>query len=143
MGPSAAVGASEATHGPEGLPATPLFAQYEALRGRCPGAVLLYRLGDFFELFGVDAERAAPLLGLVLTTRDGRTPMCGVPAVALEEHLAALVGHGMRVAVAEQMETPRPGVKLVRREIVRIAGPATLLPPEGGGAADRAPHRPR
>ena len=124
---------------PAPLPATPLFAQYEALRARCPGAMLLYRLGDFFELFGVDAERAAPLLGLVLTTRDGRTPMCGVPAIALEEHLAGLVAHGLRVAVAEQMEAPGPGVKLVRRDIVRIAGPATLLGPDGPASGDRAP----
>ena len=120
------------------LPTTPLFAQYEALRARCPGAMLLYRLGDFFELFGADAERAAPLLGLVLTSRDGKTPMCGVPAIALEEHLAGLVGHGLRVAVAEQMELPRPGVKLVRRNIVRIAGPGTLLPPDAAAPADRA-----
>lgn len=115
-------------------PATPLFAQYEALRARCPGALLLFRLGDFFELFGTDAERAAPVLGLVLTSRDGRTPMCGVPVIALEEHLTALVGHGLRVAVAEQMEPARPGTKLVRRAIVRVASAATLLPAEGASA---------
>ncbi|MCL6596905.1 MAG: DNA mismatch repair protein MutS [Firmicutes bacterium] len=116
----------------EALPATPLFAQYEALRARCPGALLLFRLGDFFELFGRDAQMAAPLLGLVLTSRDGRTPMCGVPAVALEEHLAALVRAGHRVAVAEQMEAPS-GRSLVRRAIVRVAAPSTLLAPEGAG----------
>lgn len=114
------------------LPPTPLFVQYDALRARCPGALMLYRLGDFFELFGPDAELAASLLGLVLTSRDGRTPMCGVPAIALEDHLAALVAAGHRVAVAEQMEPARPGVKLVRRDVVRIATPGTWLGPEGG-----------
>jgi len=129
--------AAPAERSPAPLPPTPLFAQYEALRARCPGALLAYRLGDFFELFGEDAVLASRLLGLVLTTRDGKTPMCGVPAGALEDHLASLVAAGHRVAVADQMEAPRPGVKLVRRDVVRIVSPGTLLVADGAGADAR------
>ncbi len=116
--------------GDDGLPQSPLYAQYRLLREKCPGALLLFRLGDFYELFGEDAKYAAPRLGLMLTSRDGDTPMCGVPALALEETLARLVALGRRVAVAEQMELPRPGTKLVRREIVRMASPGTYVEPE-------------
>lgn len=115
----------------DGLPQSPLYSQYRWLRQQVPGALLLFRLGDFYELFGEDAKFAAPRLALMLTSRDGDTPMCGVPAMALEETLAKLVATGRRVAVAEQMELPRPGVKLVRREIVRMASPGTYVEPEG------------
>ena len=88
---------------------TPMMAQYRALKARDPDALLLFRMGDFYEMFGEDAERAAPLLGLALTTRDkgpNAVPMAGFPHPALESYLAKIVQAGQRAAVCEQLEDP-------------------------------------
>jgi DNA mismatch repair protein MutS len=108
--------------------ATPLQAQYQRLRAQHPDALLLFRLGDFYELFGEDAERAAPLLEVVLTRRDG-VPMCGVPHHALDVYLARLLARGVKVAVAEQVEDPATARGLVRREVVRVVTPGTVVEP--------------
>lgn len=113
--------------GQDALPQTPLFIQYGALRERTPGAVLLFRLGDFYEMFGEDAKIGSDTLGLALTSRDGQTPMAGVPVSSLESALTGLVEAGYRVAVAEQMEAPGQGKPLVRRDIVRVVSPGTLV----------------
>ena len=98
---------------------TPMMAQYQAMRRSLPADVLLmYRLGDFYEMFFEDAMVAAPILNVALTKRH-TTPMCGVPFHAAEGYLARLLKAGKRVAIAEQTSDPKPG-KLVEREITRI-----------------------
>jgi DNA mismatch repair protein MutS len=113
---------------------TPMLEQYWALKREVPDALLLYRLGDFYEMFFEDAEAAAPLLGLVLTARhrdtDIEAPMCGVPHHALESYVARLVAAGRKVAIAEQTEAPQKGKTLVARKIVRVLTPGTLVDPE-------------
>ncbi len=115
--------------------ATPVIAQYLALKRTHPGALLFYRMGDFYELFFEDAGRAAAALDIQLTRRgkyEGEDiPMCGVPVHAAEAYLARLIRQGFRVAVCEQMEDPAEARKRgskspVRRAVVRIVTPGTL-----------------
>ncbi len=104
---------------------TPMMAQYQAMRKSLPGdVILLYRLGDFYEMFFEDAKTAAPILNVALTKRGG-TPMCGVPYHAAQAYLARLLKAGKRVAIAEQTSDPIPG-KLVEREIARILTPGSI-----------------
>lgn len=110
---------------------TPMMQQYRELKARDPDALLLFRMGDFYEMFGDDAERASPLLGITLTTRDKEkgaqaVPMAGFPHFALEGYLGKLVAAGVRVAVCEQVEDPKLAKGLVRREVVRVVTPGTL-----------------
>jgi DNA mismatch repair protein MutS len=105
--------------------ATPMMAQYLAMRKSLPAdVILLYRLGDFYEMFFEDAKTAAPILNVALTKRGG-TPMCGVPYHAAQGYLARLLKAGKRVAIAEQTSDPKPG-KLVEREIARILSPGSI-----------------
>jgi DNA mismatch repair protein MutS len=111
--------------------ATPMMQQYRELKARDPDALLLFRMGDFYELFGDDAERASALLGLTLTTRDRdkgdqAMPMAGFPHPALETYLAKIVAAGLRAAVCEQVEDARLAKGLVKREVVRVVTPGTL-----------------
>ncbi len=108
------------------LPDTPVMRQYQELKGACPQAILFFRLGDFYEMFGPDAQTAAPLLGLVLTSRQG-VPMCGVPFHNSQPYIARLLKAGHRVAIAEQTEDPSKAKKLVRREVVRVITPGTVV----------------
>src|SRR5258708_22596947 len=97
--------------------ATPMMQQYRELKARDPDALLLFRMGDFYEMFGEDAERAAPLLGLALTSRDkgpNALPMAGFPHPALESYLAKLVQAGQRAPVCEQVADPKPAKGLAR-----------------------------
>ncbi|MGA0846391.1 MAG: DNA mismatch repair protein MutS, partial [Luteolibacter sp.] len=104
---------------------TPMMSQYLAMRKSLPEDVLLlFRLGDFYEMFFDDAVTAAPILNVALTKRGG-TPMCGVPYHAAQAYLARLLKAGKRVAIAEQTSDPRPG-KLVEREIARILSPGSI-----------------
>ena len=108
---------------------TPMMQQYRELKARDPDALLLFRMGDFYELFFEDAERAAALLGLTLTSRDKgpvAIPMAGFPHPALEQYLARIVTSGHRAAVCEQVEDARQAKGLVRREVVRVVTPGTL-----------------
>ncbi|MGC8884600.1 MAG: DNA mismatch repair protein MutS [Bryobacteraceae bacterium] len=111
-------------------PATPLMRQYHAAKQQAPGALLFFRLGDFYELFYEDAIVAARELEITLTSRNKErgepVPMCGVPAHAAENYIARLIQKGYRVAICEQMEDPRLAKKLVRREITRIVTPGTV-----------------
>ena len=107
---------------------TPMLRQYRAMRQDLDGdALLLFRLGDFYELFMDDARRAAPLLGLALTHRAGQ-PMCGIPHHALDAYLAKIVRAGLKAAICDQMEDPKSvkGGRMVRREITRIVTPGTV-----------------
>src|SRR3954453_23126045 len=99
------------------LPSTPMMQQYRELKARDPEALLLFRMGDFYELFGDDAERASALLCLALTSRDkgaDALPMCGFPHPALEPYLAKIVGAGLRAAVCEQVEAQRLAKGIVK-----------------------------
>src|SRR6516162_4723731 len=112
---------------------TPMMQQYRELKARDPDALLLFRMGDFYEMFGDDAERAAPLLGLTLTSRDkgeDAVPMAGFPHPALDTYLAKIVQAGLRAAVCEQLEDPRLAKGLVKRDVVRIVSPGTLTDDE-------------
>jgi DNA mismatch repair protein MutS len=110
-------------------PSTPLMRQYHAVKQQVPQALLMFRLGDFYELFYEDAVTAARELEITLTSRskekDQPIPMCGVPYHAAEGYISRLIQRGYRVAICEQMEEPRPGKKLVRREITRVVTPGT------------------
>ncbi len=105
---------------------TPMMRQYrEAKAAIPPDAVLLFRLGDFYEEFFEDAEKVSSTLDLVMTKRQG-IPMCGFPYHALESYLPKLVGAGLKVAIADQMEDPKLAKGIVKREITRIITPGTV-----------------
>ena len=106
---------------------TPMQEQYQRLKEENPEALLFFRLGDFYELFGEDAQVAAPILDVQLTTRDKITPMCGVPYHAVDQYLRKLIQKGFTVAIAEQMEDPHETKGLVDRQIVRIISPGTFV----------------
>jgi DNA mismatch repair protein MutS len=117
----------------DAVPLTPMFRQYRALKGQHPGAILLFRMGDFYEMFHEDAEVASKALDLTLTARGKGTanvaPMCGFPHHQLDAYAAKLVRSGHRVAVCDQVEDPKLAKGLVRREITRIVTPGTLDDP--------------
>lgn len=105
---------------------TPMMRQYWRYRKEVPAdALLLFRLGDFYELFHADAEEGARLLGITLTQRQGY-PMAGIPYHAANNYLPKLLAAGKKVAIVDQVETPRPG-KLVERALTRILTPGTTL----------------
>lgn len=108
---------------------TPLMQQYQAIKARYPHALLLFRLGDFYELFYEDAIIAARELQITLTSRNREKgqpiPMCGVPYHSAEGYIARLIRAGFKIAICDQMEQPGPGKKLVRREVVRVITPGT------------------
>src|SRR5262249_26094501 len=108
---------------------TPMLEQYFEIKRQVPDAILFYRLGDFYEMFFEDAEKAAPLLDLVLTARNKgqnyEAPMCGVPYHSADGYIAKLIRHGLRVAICEQTEDPAVAKGLVKREIVRVVTPGT------------------
>ncbi len=110
---------------------TPLMRQYQAVKRQHPQALLLFRLGDFYELFYEDAIVAARILQITLTSRHRESgqpvPMCGVPHHSAESYIARLLRAGHKVAICEQMEDPAKlkGRKLVRREVIRVITPGT------------------
>src|SRR5260370_38081085 len=105
---------------------TPMMQQYREAKERHPGMLLLFRMGDFYELFFEDAEVASRVLRLTLTSRDGSIPMAGFPFRALDTHLRPLLRCGHRVAVCDQVEAPALAKGLVRREVTRVVTPGTL-----------------
>ena len=111
------------------LQATPLMRQYHAIKQQVPNALLMFRLGDFYELFFDDAVTAARELEITLTSRNKEKgqaiPMCGVPYHAAEGYIARLIQKGYRVAICDQMEEAGPGKKLVKREVTRVVTPGT------------------
>ncbi len=105
---------------------TPMMRQYLRIKSEIPkGAILMFRLGDFYEMFGEDAIIASPVLGATLTHRNDQ-PMCGVPYHALDSYLAKLIRAGMTAALCDQVEDPKTAKGLVRREVTRIVTPGTV-----------------
>jgi DNA mismatch repair protein MutS len=110
---------------------TPLMRQYNTIKQQAPNTLLMFRLGDFYELFYEDAVVAARELEITLTARNkekgAAIPMCGVPYHAAEGYIARLIQKGHRVAICDQMEDPRFAKKLVKREITRVVTPGTAM----------------
>ncbi len=106
---------------------TPAMRQYmDAKRDAPADAILLFRMGDFYELFFDDAKRAAPMMDIVLTQRNG-VPMCGVPYHALQGYVARLLEKGCKVAIAEQLEDPKLAKGIVKRAVTQVITPGTVL----------------
>ncbi|TIR74454.1 MAG: DNA mismatch repair protein MutS, partial [Mesorhizobium sp.] len=114
---------------------TPMMEQYIEIKAANPDSLLFYRMGDFYELFFDDAEKASQALGIVLTRRGKHQghdiPMCGVPVHAADDYLQKLIAQGFRVAVCEQIEDPAEAKKrgsksVVRRDVVRLVTPGTI-----------------
>jgi DNA mismatch repair protein MutS len=110
---------------------TPLMRQYHSVKQQFPGTLLLFRLGDFYELFFDDAVTAARELEITLTSRNKEKgaviPMCGVPYHAAEGYISRLLQRGYRVAICEQVEDPKLTKKLVKREVTRVLTPGTAI----------------
>ena len=110
---------------------SPMMQQYLETKKKYPGCILFYRLGDFYEMFFDDAKLASRELELTLTGREcgqpERAPMCGVPYHSAETYIARLIAKGYKVAICEQMEDPATAKGLVKREIVRVVTPGTVL----------------
>ncbi len=117
---------------------SPMMQQYLQIKEENPGCLLMFRLGDFYELFFDDAKIVSEQLQLVLTARDSgdgqRAPMCGVPYHAVDGYLTKLISKGFRVAICEQLEDPATTKGLVKRGVVRIVSPGTVT--EGGFLKD-------
>jgi len=116
---------------------TPMMRQFLSIKAQHPDAIVFYRMGDFYEMFLSDAEIAAPLLDITLTTRDrgkeDAVPMCGIPVHAADPHIKRLAELGHRVAICEQVESAKAaaGRRLVRREVVEVITPGLVGNPEG------------
>lgn len=110
---------------------TPMLQQYFDIKNEYKDCILFFRLGDFYEMFGDDAKIASQALDIVLTSReagkDRRIPMCGVPYHAASSYIAKLVRQGFRVAVCEQMEDPSKAKGLVKRQVIRVVTPGTVI----------------
>src|SRR4051794_37957866 len=114
--------------------ATPMLRQYLEIKKLYPGTILFFRLGDFYEMFNEDAIVGSRELEITLTARQKDSPnpipMCGVPHHAASNYIARLVRKGYRVAICEQAEAAGKGVKLVKREVVRVITPGTAIDPQ-------------
>ena len=114
---------------------TPMMRQYMEVKEKNPDALLFFRLGDFYEMFGADARTASQELDLALTTRDrdknkpleDKVPMCGIPYHSAEGYIARLVAKGYKVSICEQTEDPAQAKGLVQREVIRTVTPGTVL----------------
>ncbi len=114
---------------------TPMFKQYMRIKGGHRSSILFFRMGDFYEMFFEDARVASEILDIALTSRDSakkenKVPMCGIPYHAARGYIAKLLRAGKTVAVCEQVEDPRQAQGIVKREVVRVITPGTLLEPE-------------
>ncbi|MDD5383111.1 MAG: hypothetical protein PHH60_05605 [Candidatus Margulisbacteria bacterium] len=109
---------------------TPMAKQYQEIKNLHKDAILFFRLGDFYEMFNEDAELASRELDLTLTGRgkdENRMPMCGIPYHAAEGYIAKLIEKGYKVAICEQIEDPKLAKGLVKRDIIRVITPGTVL----------------
>ncbi|MBQ3103529.1 MAG: DNA mismatch repair protein MutS, partial [Oscillospiraceae bacterium] len=112
---------------------TPMMRQYLEIKEQNKDSILFFRLGDFYEMFGDDARTASEALDLTLTTRDKgkpveeRTPMCGIPYHSSDGYIARLIAKGYKVAICEQMEDPATVKGLVKRDIIRVITPGTVI----------------
>jgi DNA mismatch repair protein MutS len=112
---------------------SPMFRQYHSLKKTQPESILLFRMGDFYEMFYEDAKVASRLLELTLTARgkgtDNVVPMCGFPHHQLDAYAARLVRANRKVAICDQVEDPKKAKGLVRREVIRVITPGTINDP--------------
>ncbi len=108
--------------------------QYLSVKREYPDAILLFRLGDFYEMFYEDAKVASEILGIALTSRDrskkNPVPLCGVPYHSVEPHISKLLGSGKKVAICEQIGDPKQGKGIVERKVVRVLTPGAVLDSE-------------
>ena len=111
---------------------TPLMKQFLSIKEKYPDAIVLFRLGDFYEMFGDDARVASKILQIALTSRekdkDDPTPMCGVPYFSVDNYISKLIKSGHKVAICEQMEDPKQAKGIVQREVVKVITPGTHVP---------------
>lgn len=114
---------------------TPMMLQYQQIKQEYPDTILFFRLGDFYEMFGADAEVASRELEITLTGREAgletRVPMCGVPYHAVDNYINRLIQKGFKVAICEQVEDPKTAKGIVRREVIRVVTPGTYLDSQG------------
>ena len=110
---------------------TPMMQQYRDIKSNHSNEILFFRLGDFYEMFFDDAELASKELEITLTAREGghntKVPMCGVPYHAADSYIAKLIAKGYKVAICEQVEDPKSAKGIVRREVIKIITPGTVL----------------
>src|SRR4030042_6194637 len=110
---------------------TPAMKQYVEIKQRYPDCILLYRMGDFYELFFEDAQIAAPVLEITLTSRnkgkEDSVPLCGFPYHAVAGYIAKLVEKGFKVAICEQVEDPKLAKGIVKREVIRVITPGLVM----------------
>ena len=110
---------------------TPMMQQYFEIKDKYRDHILFYRLGDFYEMFFEDATLASQELEIILTARDcgegNRAPMCGVPFHSYEQYMGKLIEKGYKVAICEQVEDPALAKGIVKREVVRVITPGTLI----------------
>ncbi|RLB16391.1 MAG: DNA mismatch repair protein MutS [Deltaproteobacteria bacterium] len=110
---------------------TPMLRQYLGIKQEYPDAILFFRMGDFYEMFFEDARIASKILGIALTSRGTfngeKVPMCGIPHHASKSYIARLVAEGKKVAICEQVEDPKQSKGIVKRDVVRIVTPGSLL----------------
>ena len=110
---------------------TPMMSQYLTIKEQNPDAILFFRLGDFYEMFFEDAKICSRELEITLTGKDcgleERAPMCGVPFHSADNYISRLVEKGYKVAICEQVEDPKTVKGLVKREVIRIVTPGTIL----------------
>ena len=108
-----------------------MMRQYMELKEQYKDAILMFRLGDFYEMFFDDAKLASAILGIALTGRDcglkDRAPMCGVPYHSVNNYIAKLISEGYKVAICEQLEDPSTAKGLVKRDVVRVITPGTFV----------------
>ena len=119
---------------------TPMFRQYLGIKGHYPDTILFFRMGDFYEMFFEDAKIASRALGITLTARGThngqKVPMCGVPHHASKSYVAKLIENGFKVAVCEQTEDPKKSKGIVKRDVVRVVTPGSVL--DEGNLDDRS-----
>lgn len=113
---------------------TPMIQQYLAIKAQYPDAFLFFRLGDFYEMFFEDAKKASKELEIALTSRNGGKdeyiPMCGVPYHAVKQYIKVLIDKGYKIAICEQMEDPKLAKGMVKREVIQMITPGTVMEDE-------------
>jgi DNA mismatch repair protein MutS len=110
---------------------TPMLKQYMGMKSEYPDAILFFRMGDFYEMFFDDAKKASRLLGITLTSRGTlngeKVPMCGVPHHSSKSYVAKLIENGCKVAICEQVEDPQTAKGIVKRDVIRVVTPGSVL----------------
>src|SRR4030067_2874367 len=110
---------------------TPMMQQYHRIKSQYQDAILFFRMGDFYEMFFDDAKIASKVLQIALTTRGKNIgediPLCGIPFHAIDTYLPKLISQGFKVAICEQVEDPKKAQKLVKREVIRVITPGTVI----------------